>query len=153
MAILVDKNTRVLIQGITGTAGSRACREMLSYGTKVVAGVTPKKGGQVVEGIPVFNSVKEAVAQHPADIALIVVPAQFVKDAALESLEAGIKLINILTEYVPARDSSIIVARAKQLGARIIGPASVGIISPGLGKVGSIGSGEIKDVFTPGPIG
>ncbi len=161
MAILVNKQTRVLIQGITGTEGSRACREMLAYGTKVVAGVTPKKGGQVVgpfegiskTGVPVYNTVLEAIAAHPVDIALIVVPPQFVKDAALESLEAGIKLINILTEYVPARDSSIIVARAKQLNARIIGPASVGIMSPGKGKVGSIGSGEIKDVFTPGPIG
>ncbi|MBI3638148.1 CoA-binding protein [Candidatus Wolfebacteria bacterium] len=153
MAILVDKNTRVIIQGITGAEGSRACKEMIAYGTNVVAGITPKKGGQSVEGVPVFNTVKDAISEHPADISLIVVPPQFVKDAATEALGAGIKLINILTEYVPARDSSVIVALARKLEARIIGPASVGIISPGKGKVGSIGSGEIKNVFTPGPIG
>ena len=153
MGILIDKNTRVLIQGITGTEGSRACYEMLAYGTAVVAGVTPKKGGQVVEGVPVYNSVKEAAEKHPADLALIVVPPQFVKDAALESLQAGIKLINILTEYVPPRDTAIMVAWAKKLGARIIGPSSIGIISPEQAKVGSIGSSDIKNVFTAGPIG
>jgi len=154
MAILVDKNTKVLIQGITGTEGSRACREMLAYGTAVVAGVTPKKGGQVVEGVPVYDSVSEALKKH-ADVtlSLIVVPPQFVKDATLEALEAGIKLIDILTEYVPPRDSSIMVARARQLGARIIGPSSVGIISPAKAKVGSVGSGEIAKVFIPGPVG
>lgn len=162
MAILVDKNTKVLIQGITGTEGSRACREMMKYpprlgeagGTTVLCGVTPGKGGQNVDGIPVYNSVKEAFVAHPeVSLSLIVVPPQFVKNAALEALESGIKLINILTEYVPPRDSSVMVAMARKAGARIIGPSSVGIISPGLGKVGSIGSGEIKSVFTAGPIG
>lgn len=154
MAILVDKNTKVLIQGITGAEGARACREMLSYGTAVLCGVTPGKGGQNVDGIPVYNSVKEALIKHPeVNLALVVVPPQFVKNAALESLEAGIKLINILAEFVPPRDSSVVVATARKMGARVIGPASIGIISPGLGKVGSIGSGEIKNVFTPGPVG
>ncbi len=154
MAILVDKNTKVLIQGITGTEGSRACREMVKYGTAVLCGVTPGKGGQYMDSIPVYNSVKEALVAHPeVNLSLIVVPPQFVKNAALEALEAGIKLINILTEYVPPRDSSIMVATARKMGARIIGPASVGIISPGLGKVGSVGSGEISRVFIPGPIG
>lgn len=154
MAILVDENTRVLIQGITGIEGSRACREMLQYGTQVLCGVTPGKKGQNVEGVPVYATVSDALKKHPeVNISLVIVPSQFVKDAVLEALQAGIKLINILTEYVPPRDSSILVATAKQLGARLIGPSSVGIISPGKGKVGSIGSGEIKDVFTPGPIG
>ncbi|MDO8602125.1 MAG: succinate--CoA ligase subunit alpha [bacterium] len=154
MAILIDKNTKVLIQGITGTEGARACREMVQYGTTVLCGVTPGKGGQNVDTIPVYNSVKEALTKHPeVNISLIVVPPQFVKNATLEALEAGVKLINILTEYVSPRDSSIMVATAKKLNARIIGPASVGIISPGKGKVGSIGSGEIAQVFTPGPIG
>lgn len=154
MAILVDKNTKVLIQGITGTEGARACREMVKYGTRVLCGVTPGKGGQDLDSIPVYNSVKEALAVHTeVNLSLIVVPPQFVKSACLEAIEAGIKLINILTEYVPPRDSSIMVATARKAGARIIGPSSVGIISPGLGKVGSIGSGEIKNVFTAGPVG
>jgi succinyl-CoA synthetase alpha subunit len=154
MAILVDKNTKVLIQGITGTEGARACREMLSYGTTVLCGVTPGKGGQQVEGVPVYNSVKEALVVHSqVSLSLVVVPPQFVKNAVLEALDAGVKLVNVLTEYVPPRDSSIMVATARKVGAFIIGPSSVGIISPGLAKVGSIGSGEIKHVFTPGPIG
>lgn len=154
MSILVDKNTKVLIQGITGTEGSRACREMLSYGTTVLCGVTPGKGGQQVEGIPVYNSVKEALAAHPqVTLSLVVVPPQFVKNAALEAMEAGVRLMNILTEYVPPRDSSVIVATARKLGALVIGPSSVGIISPGLSKVGSVGSGEISKVFIPGPVG
>lgn len=154
MAILVDKNTKALIQGITGTEGSRACHEMLRYGTQVLCGVTPGKKGQNVEGVPVYNTVKEALEEHPeVNISLVVVPPQFVKNATLEAMEAGIKLINILTEYVPPRDSSIMVATAKKLGVRIIGPSSVGIISPGKGKVGSIGSGEIQDVFVPGVVG
>lgn len=154
MSVLIDKNTKVLIQGITGTEGARACREMVSYGTQVLCGVTPGKGGQNVDGVPVYNSVKEALAQHSqVNLGLVVVPPQFVKNAVLESLEAGIKLINILAEFVPPRDSSVVVATARKMGARVIGPASIGIISPGLGKVGSIGSGEIAQVFTPGPIG
>lgn len=154
MAILVDENTRVLIQGITGNEGSRACHEMLRYGTQVLCGVTPGKKGQNVEGVPVYNTVSDALEKHPeVNTSLIIVPPQFVKNASLEVMEAGIKFINILTEYVLPRDSSIMVAIAKKLGVRIVGPSSVGIISPGKGKVGSIGSGEIQDVFTPGPIG
>lgn len=154
MSILIDEKTQVIVQGITGNEGSRACKEMLNYGTKVVAGVTPGKGGQNVEGVPVYNSVKEALDNHSGVTAsLIVVPAQFVKDAALEAIDSGIKIVDILTEYVSARDTSVIYAKAKLSGVMVIGPSSVGIISPGKSKIGAIGSGEMSDVFTSGNIG
>lgn len=154
MAILINKNTKVLIQGITGNEGSRACKEMRAYGTAVVAGVTPGKGGQNVENVPVYNTVLEALAAHPdINTSLITVPAPFAKDAALEAIDARIPLIDMLTEHVPTQDAAYIIAAARRAGTRIVGPSSVGIISPGLGKIGSIGSGGMKNVFTPGPIG
>ena len=154
MAILVDKNTKVLIQG-PGKEGQRACQEMIEYGTKVVAGVSPGKGGTLVCGnIPVYNTVKEAVDIHSGiNASLITVPAAWTLDAALEGIEAGIPLIIILTEHVPVKDSAQIYAAAKRKGVRVIGPSSVGVISPGKGKVGSIGSSDIGSVFNPGHIG
>lgn len=154
MAILVDKKTRVLVQGITGKEGARACEEMLSYGTKVVAGVTPGKKGQKVSGVPVYDTVREALKKHPEiNTTLISVPAAAVQDAATEAMFAGIKLINILAEHVPTRDSAEIVRWARIKDSIVVGPASVGIISPGKGKIGSIGSSTISRVFTKGPIG
>lgn len=154
MSILVDKNTKVLIQGITGNEGSRACREMIAYGTKVLAGVTPGKGGQRVGGVPVYDTVKEALARHPAvNTSLIAVPGVFVRDAAKEAIFAGIPLVDILTEHVPVYDAAEIIALARSRHCIVVGPSSVGIISPGKGKIGSIGSGEVKRVFTPGPVG
>jgi len=154
MAILVDKNSRVLVQGITGGEGSRAAKEMLEYGTSVVCGVTPGKGGQSVEGKPVYNSIKEARDMHPeVNVSLIAVPAPFIRKAALEAIENKIPLINILTEHVTAEDCALIYASAKKGGIKVIGPSSVGVISPGLGKLGAIGSGEVKNVFTSGPVG
>jgi len=154
MSILIDKKTRVLIQGITGAEGSRACREMLQYGTKVLAGVRPGAGGEYVEGVPVYDTVEDALKHHPKiNTSLIIVPAKNTKDAALEAIFAGIPLINILTEYVPPIDSSIIVAWAKKYKVRVVGCSSIGIISPSLCKVGSIGSAEIRHMFKIGPIG
>jgi len=162
MAILINKSTRVLIQGITGTEGSRACREMLSYGTKadsagspqVVAGVTPGKGGQQVEGVPVYNSIKEALEKHPnINASLIAVPAKFIKDAAREAIFCKIPLVDILTEHVAVQDCATIYSWARKNGVAVVGPSSVGIISPGEAKLGAIGSSEIKDVFTPGYVG
>jgi len=154
MSILVDENTKVLIQGITGTEGSRACREMLLYGTKVVAGVRPGAAGQFIEGVPVYNTVKDALKRHPdINVSLIIVPAGHVKSATEEAIMADIPLINILTEYVPPIDSAYIVALATKHKVRIVGCSSIGIISPGKSKVGSIGSAEIRHVFKPGPIG
>lgn len=154
MSILVDKNTLVLIQGITGSEGSRACQEMLSYGTKVLAGVTPGKGGQKVGEIRVYDTVKEALRRHRGiNTSLIAVPAAFTKDAALEAIEAGIPLIDILTERVPSQDSAFILHYARLKGIRVVGPSSVGIISPGKAKIGSIGSSEISRVFKAGSVG
>lgn len=154
MSILIDKNTQVLIQGITGSEGSRACSEMLSYGTKVVAGVTPGRGGQKVAGVPVYDTVYEALQHHRSiNTSLISVPAPFVRDAAGEAIVAGIPLINILTEHVPTQDSAFVIALAKYRDVRVVGPSSVGIISPKKAKVGSIGSSTIAHLFQPGPVG
>lgn len=156
MSILVGKHTRVLVQGITGQEGSRAAREMRAYGTTVVAGVTPGKGGQTVEPeIPVYDSVAEALAAHPdITLSLVVVPPPFAADATIESLWHGITLVNVLTEKIPVADMARAVALAKARGARIVGPSSVGIITPGKAKVGAIGSSDVAArVFTPGPVG
>lgn len=158
MAILINENTRVLIQGITGGEGSRACKEMLSYGTKVVAGVTPGKGGQSVEGVPVYNSVKEAIEEtskkgERINASLIAVPAKFIRAAAQEVILCKIPVVDILTEHVTAQDCALIYAWAMQNGVKVVGPSSVGILSPGKAKIGAIGSGEVKDVFTPGNVG
>lgn len=153
MSILIDERTRVLIQGITGTEGARACKEALRYGTSVLAGVTPGKGGQIVEGVPVYNSVAEALVHHK-DIttSLVVVPAKFALHAALESIEAAIPLVIILTEHITTQNSARIVAHAKAKNVRVLGPSSVGVISPGKAKIGSIGMTESR-IFTPGNIG
>ena len=155
MAILINKNTKVLVQGITGKEGARATKEMLSYGTSVLAGVTPGKSGEVVEGIPVFNSVAEALQKFPEiNTALITVPAPFVLDAVLESIHSNIPLINILSEKVPVQDVATIISIARQNNIQIIGPSSVGVISPSQGKIGSIGGAElINKIFMPGPVG
>lgn len=154
MSILIDKNTRVLVQGITGKEGERACKEMLGYGTKVLAGVTPGKGGQKVAGVSVYNTVTEALTKHPSiNTSLVAVPASFVKDAVFESVAAAIPLINILAEHVPVQDCAWMLAEARSKNVRIVGPSSVGIISPGLAKIGSVGSGGIDAVFKKGPIG
>lgn len=153
--MLINKNTRVIVQGITGKEGARATKEMLAYGTAVVAGVTPGKGGQTIEGVPVFNSVAEAIKKFPEiNAALVTVPAPFVLDAVLESIHAHIPLINILSEKVPVRDVSTMVAFARLYSVQIIGPSSVGILVPKIGKIGSIGGADlIHEIFTPGPIG
>src|SRR3989344_7115190 len=156
MAILVDKKTVVLVQGITGKEGARATKEMIEYGTKVVAGVTPGKGGTVTEdGVPVFNSVKEATNKFPEiNASLIVVPAPFVYSATSEAIESNIPLVNILTEHVPVFDVARLIALAKRKNITIIGPSSVGIISPNKGKIGSIGSsGSANKIFTQGSVG
>ncbi len=155
MSILVNKNTKVLIQGITGKEGARACEEMLSYGTKVLAGVTPGKGGQKISGVPVYDTVREALAKHPGvNTSLIAVPAAAVKDAAMEAMFAGIPFVDILAEHVPTLDCAEIIRWARMKGTILVGPSSVGVISPkNKVKIGSIGSSLISNVFTPGPIG
>lgn len=154
MSILLDSQTSVIVQGITGNEGTRITREMLAYGTKVAAGVTPGKGGQSVAGLPVYNTVASAVKKHPyINTSLIAVPPLMVKDAALEAIGNGIRLINILTERVPIQDTAYIINTAKKHKARIIGPSSIGIISPGAGKIGAIGGSDPHQIYTKGPVG
>lgn len=136
MAILVNAQTRVLIQGITGAQGSYHTEKMLEYGTKVVAGVTPGRGGEKVCGVPVFDTVREALAHYPVDATIILVPPPFVLEAASEAIENGIGLVVIITEHVPVLDSIRIRAMAQARGSRVIGPNTIGIISPGQSKVG-----------------
>ena len=156
MAILVNEKTAVLVQGITGKEGARAAKEMASYGTRVCAGITPGKGGQTTpEGVPIFNTVAEAMLQFPEiNTALIAVPGKFVGSAAEESIKAQIPLINILSEKVPVLHVARIIALARKNSITVVGPSSVGIISPGKGKVGSIGSsGLAEKIFIAGPVG
>ena len=156
MAILIDEKTRILVQGITGNEGQRAAKLMVEYGSKVVAGVTPGKGGQNVEGIPVYNSIKEAKEKHPEiNTTLIVVPPFAAKGAALEAIENKIPLINMLTEGVPVKDSFEIIRKAKENHVRFVGPSSIGILSPGKCRLGVIGGFKevIEKIYVPGEIG
>ncbi len=154
MSILIDSKTKVIIQGITGAEGARACKYMKEYGTKVIAGVTPGKGGQKIEKVPVFDTVAEVVKKFgKIDATMIVVPSSLVKDAVLEAIDSGIKLVHILTENISPKDTSYFVEYAEARNVRIIGPSSIGIISPSQAKIGSIGSGEISEVFTKGNVG
>lgn len=154
MAILVNKETKILIQGITGRSGIQVTRELLSYGSKVVGGVTPGKGGQEVEGVPVFNSVREAIDSIGIlDVSMTYVPPLMARDAALEVIENGVPLVEIFVEKMPILDVSQVLFAAKKKGVRVLGPASVGAISPGEAKIGSIGGPSPDKVFTKGPVG
>ena len=148
MAIIIDGNTKVLVQGVTGSQGSFHTKLMKEYGAKIVAGVTPGKKGQVVEGIPVFNSVKEALEYESADVSIIFVPAKFAKDAAFESLENNLDII-IITEHVPVHDAIDIMALAKKKNRIVVGPNCPGVISPGKSKLGIMPS----HIFKEGHIG
>lgn len=154
MSILVDEDTRVLIQGITGREASEKVPEMIEYGTEVVAGVTPGKGGQEVEDVPVYDTVAEALNEHPGiNTSLVYVPAFAAKDAVFEALENGIPLVNIVTERIPVKDAWRIYEKAREEDARVVGPTSVGIISPGKCKLGPIGGSEPGEVYKPGKVG
>jgi succinyl-CoA synthetase alpha subunit len=149
MAILIDKYTRVLVQGITGRDGSFHTRQMLDYGTSVVAGVTPGKKGQTQDSVPVFNTVQEAVHETQANCSIIFVPPRFAADAILEAADAKIPLIICITEGVPVQDMIPVYDYVQKQGSRLIGPNCPGLISPGAAKVG-IMPGHIH---TPGRIG
>ncbi|MDD5287526.1 MAG: CoA-binding protein [Dehalococcoidales bacterium] len=156
MSILVDEKTRVMVQGITGRDGSARARYMLDYGTQVVCGVTPGRGGTEVHGLPVYNTVAEAVQRHGRiDASVIFVPAPQLKPAVFEALKAGIKFITSSAERVPLHDNMEIIALAKQEGARILGPGSMGIVSPGKAVVGWLGANKefANELFKPGPVG
>lgn len=149
MSILVDENTRLLVQGITGREGSFHTEQMLEYGTNVVAGVTPGKAGQEVHGVPVFNTVQEAVQATGANASVIYVPARFSVDAIYEAVDNGIELIVCITEGVPVNDMVAVYHHVKSKGARLIGPNCPGITTPGKGKIG-IMPGFIHE---PGKVG
>ncbi len=151
MAILVDKDTRLLVQGITGREGEFQSRQMIEYGTQIVAGVTPGKSGQrACDGrVPVFDTVAEAVAATGANVSVVYVPARFAAGAILEAADAGIPLIVCITEGIPTQDMIQVRAYLDQKGARLVGPNCPGLLSPGEAKVG-IMPGHIA---TPGPVG
>jgi succinyl-CoA synthetase alpha subunit len=155
MTILADRNTRVIVQGITGREAASFTSDMIDYGSKVVAGVTPGKGGWEVHGVPVYDSVRQAISQHPANTSIISVPPAGVKGAAFEALDAGIKLIVIVTERVPRRDVIEIIEYAREVETRIIGPNSLGLICPHTVKVGMAGGPrrDVKKAYAPGPVG
>jgi succinyl-CoA synthetase alpha subunit len=149
MSILVDKNTRLIVQGITGRDGAFHARAMKDYGTQVVGGVTPGKGGQLVEGMPVFDSVEDAVRKTGANASIIFVPAAFATDAMLEGIGAGLDLVVCVSEGVPTMDMVRVLDYAKDRKTRVLGPNCPGVISPGKAKVGIMPAASFK----PGCVG
>ena len=136
MSILVDRNTRLLVQGITGREGSFHATQMVEYGTNVVAGVTPGKAGAEVAGVPVFNTVADAVKETQANTSIIYIPARFAADAIYEAVDAGIELVICITEGMAITDMVPVYAYVKEKGSRLIGPNCPGLITPGQAKVG-----------------
>jgi len=149
LGIIIDKNTRAIVQGITGTQGSFHTKLMLEYGTKIVAGITPGKGGIQIHGLPVYDTVEEAQEKHSANASIIFVPAPFAADATLEALENRIRTVIIITEHIPIKDAVNLMAYARQVEATIIGPNTPGIITPGESKLGIMPA----HIFKPGSIG
>ncbi len=149
MSILIDKSTRVIVQGITGRDGAFHAKAMRDYGTQVVGGVTPGKGGQLVEGVPVFDSVEDAVRKTGASASIIFVPASFATDAMLEGIAAGLDLVVCVTEGVPTMDMVRVLDYAKDSKTRILGPNCPGCISPGKAKLGIMPAAS----FRPGVVG
>lgn len=149
MSILLNKDTRVLVQGITGRAGRIQTGFMKEYGTNIVAGVTPGKGGEEVDGIPVYNTVAEAVTEQGAEASVFFVPPPAVKEAAMQTIDAGISLIVVVTEHIPVHDVMEIREYAANHEVQIIGPTSPGIITVGEAKMGIMP----VNMFTPGRIG
>src|SRR2546427_9502034 len=149
MAVLIGKQTRAIVQGITGNQGSFHAKLMLDYGTGIVAGVTPGKGGTTAVGLPVFDTVASALERTSANASIIFVPAPFAKEAGMEAIDAGLNPVVIITEMIPARDSMVLMAYAKEHATTIVGPNTPGVITPGEAKLGIMPG----DVFTPGGVG
>jgi succinyl-CoA synthetase alpha subunit len=154
MTVILNENTKVLVQGITGGEGSKATKQMLDYGTNILCGVTPGKGGQTIENIPVYNSVEEAKQNHPeVNLAVLYVPPRFAKQAAIDAIEQNIETVLCITESIPILDIIEILEHAKEHNTTLIGPSSVGIINPKLKiKIGSIGGADNKQ-YSEGPVG
>ncbi|MSQ11997.1 MAG: succinate--CoA ligase subunit alpha [Dehalococcoidia bacterium] len=155
MSILVDKDTTFIIQGITGREAVSMVRECLDYGSKIVGGVTPGRKGRDVYGVPVYDTVREITQRTRVDGSVVVVPPAFVRDAVFEAVEAGIKLIVVVTERIPRGEVAQMVEFAEMNKARVIGPNCLGIISPGKAKMGGIGgaAAAARKAFTSGPVG
>ncbi len=156
MSVLIDKGTRVLVQGLTGREGRARAQLMKEYGTQVVAGVTPGKGGQEVGGIPVFDTVSEAAEQAgPIDASVLFIPAPLVREAALEAIDGGVGLLVIVPDRVPIYDVLEIAEAARGMDARFVGPNTLGVLSPGKAVLGMIGgrASSAKSWFFPGPVG
>jgi succinyl-CoA synthetase alpha subunit len=149
MAILVDKNSKVLVQGITGGAGTFHTERMIAYGTNIVGGVTPGKGGQTVAERPVFDTVEECIEQTGADVSVIFLPAHFVKEAAIEAIRAGIRFLVVIPEHIPIHDMLYVREEAVKHGTTVIGGNTAGIITPGEANLGIM-----PDIaFKPGRVG
>lgn len=156
MAILLTKETKVLVQGITGREGSARTKFMKDYGTKVVAGVTPGRGGELIHGVPVYNTVEEAVAAcGTIDVSVTFIPGPALKDAVFEALDGGIKWLVMPVERVPLYDILEMMAYGKLKGARLLGPGTIGLNSPGIGALGWLGGSldAAKTMFAPGHVG
>ena len=149
MAIYLFADTQVLVQGITGNQGSFHTRQMVSYGTKIVAGVSPGKGGQSLDGIPVYHTVAAAALDHRIDASILFIPAAFAKDAAFEAIDGGIKILVLLPEHIPIHDALAIMAFAKSRGTMVVGPNTFGVVSSGKCKIGIMPN----QFFLPGNIG
>jgi len=154
MAILVDRNSKVVIQGITGREASMVTKHALAYGTRILAGVTPGKEGQDVEGVPVYDTLKRACQENELNTSVIYVPPAFAYDAVMEAIGNGIKFIVVITERIPRHDVARFLLAAKEAGCTVIGPNSVGIITPeDRVKLGAIGGDNAERCFVPGEVG
>ncbi len=149
MAIFIDEKTRVMVQGITGNQGSFHARQMLAYGSNIVAGVSPGKGGREVENVPVFDTAEAAVAAQEPDASILFVPAAFAKDGALEALNAGMKVIVMITEGIPVHDAMEVIDYANRKNAVVVGPNTFGIVSSNKCKIGIMPN----QIYVEGPIG
>jgi len=149
MSILLDQTTKVLVQGITGRDGSFHARQMIDYGTQIVGGVTPGKGGQSIHGVPVFDTMKDAVAETGADATVIYVPAKFAPSAIMDAADAGIRLIVAITEGIPVLDMMEVYHEIRRRGITLIGPNCPGLISPGKAKIGIMPG----NIHLPGRVG
>jgi succinyl-CoA synthetase alpha subunit len=155
MSILITKDTTFIVQGITGREAVNLTRECLDFGSKVVGGVTPGRAGRDVYGVPVYDTVREITEKTRVDGSVVCVPPAFTRDATFEAIEAGIKLIVVVTERIPRYEVAQMVELAKLRGARIIGPNCLGVLSPGEAKIGGMGgrAEDARKAFTKGPVG
>ncbi len=149
MAIIIDQNTNVIVQGATGNQGRFHMRQMLAYGTKIVGGISPGKGGLEVDGVKIYDTVFAAMEDHRVDASCLFIPAPLAKDAAFEAIEAGVKVLVIITEHIPLHDEMEIIRLARLKGATVIGPNTFGVVSSGKCKIGI----PPNQFFVPGPVG